>query len=69
MRRIVVVAVLMLAVAAPAEAWVESAAYAVPGDGTADCLRSVGSGRVVLSGALELAPPPIAAPPPGAPEE
>lgn len=42
MRRIVVVGVLMLAVAAPAEAWVETAAYDVPGDGTADCSRSAG---------------------------
>ncbi|MGB2711504.1 MAG: hypothetical protein WBC33_08290 [Conexibacter sp.] len=49
MRRIVVVAALILASAAPAGAWQETAAYDMPDDGVADCLRPAGSGRVALS--------------------
>ncbi len=52
-RRMGLLAALLLALAAPAGAWVETATYDVPGDGVADCLRAAGPGRIALLGAFD----------------
>jgi hypothetical protein len=53
MRRLALLtALLALAAAAPAAAWIELPPYALPHDGVADCLRAAGPGRVALLGRL-----------------
>jgi hypothetical protein len=53
MRRVALLtAVLALALAAPAAAWIELPPYAIPHDGVADCLRAAGPGQLTLLGHL-----------------
>lgn len=52
-------AVLCVALAAPAGAWVETASYDVPGGEIADCLRAAGPGKLALLGPLSRSGAPL----------